>query len=689
MSRLANPPKLSVLLRFLYVAVGATILCGLSPAVASAATPMVIPAGGTAVLSNATLGGCDNNTVGYQLNGGVLQPVATKPYDCISPPLTPPPALIGPVSTTSSLRIDITDDTCTPSVTYYSDGTSSGGDGISHNHALVVGDNPFQVAINDGGPGDESHQFCSLATQDAPPSSVDVANFTGTVTVNFPPNVTVTAPPPPAGQHGYFNSHDLAAGGGSIPVSVSAQGEGGAAVTGITCTDNGAPVTVLNQTGRAPRTGMVLVSATGVNVIACLATDTNHDNGNYRGANSAVVSIDNRGPSLSVPGSLVVLSATGAFGASLQNYGVSAADPDPGDTPAVVCTPGAPHQFALGDTPVVCVASDRAGNVASVQFVVRVHRTAPLVAVSCSVGTLVVGKSTSCSATVAKSASAGFAMPTGSVALSVDGGRFSGGGTCTLVGGSCSVGFTFVAGSGTFPVTASYAGDAVYTPGVGASSVAAAPPAGVAANVAVLSGTVFIRLPGHHAADGPGGPAGSFVPLKGETVSVPVGSMIDARKGVLRLATSADYRSASDPRHHVQTGTFSVAIFTIKQLTTRQALARARAQHQRRLTGIPSTDLQLVTPGGAVANARCRRAGPPGKGIVRAFSGEGKGLYRTFAANSITTVRSATWIVKDRCDGTLTEVGRGSATVTPTHGKHPHPVTVRSGQGVLIKGRFA
>ena len=75
---------------------------------------------------------------------------------------------------------------------------------------------------------------------------------------------------------------------------------------------------------------------------------------------------------------------------------------------------------------------------------------------------------------------------------------------------------------------------------------------------------------------------------------------------------------------------------------------------------------------------------------MRAISGTGKGLFRTVGANSITTIRDATWIVSDRCDGTLTEIGRGSATVTPIHPTHKHqrPVVVGAGQGVLIKGRF-
>jgi hypothetical protein len=202
---------------------------------------------------------------------------------------------------------------------------------------------------------------------------------------------------------------------------------------------------------------------------------------------------------------------------------------------------------------------------------------------------------------------------------------------------------------------------------------------------------VFIRLPHGHAADGSGGGESQFVPLKGETVSVPVGATVDARKGVLRMSTAADFRSANDPRHTVMTGTFSAAIFTIEQLTERQALAQARSEHKRRLSRGPSTDLVLSTPPGGVAQARCRRTGRPGKGIVRALSGTAKGFYRTIGANSITTTHNATWVVKDRCDGTLTEVGRGRATVILRHAgsKHPKSVVVGPGQGVLIKGRFA
>jgi hypothetical protein len=123
-------------------------------------------------------------------------------------------------------------------------------------------------------------------------------------------------------------------------------------------------------------------------------------------------------------------------------------------------------------------------------------------------------------------------------------------------------------------------------------------------------------------------------------------------------------------------------------MTIRQALRRLHAKRKR--LGPAATALRLRTPPGAVSRARCRRRGAPGKGVVREVSGVAKGVWRTVGARSITTVRDTRWVVEDRCDGTLTEVGRGTATVTST-GQGPgrrHPIVVNSGQGVLIKGRF-
>ncbi|HEY6076154.1 MAG TPA: serine hydrolase, partial [Gaiella sp.] len=89
----------------------------------------------------------------------------------------------------------------------------------------------------------------------------------------YPPDVTVTTTPaaPPAGQDGWFNAADLAANGGGITVNVSATDDSG--VTDLVCTDDGNPVTVLNQSGSNPRTGSFQLTTDGIHDIECEATD--------------------------------------------------------------------------------------------------------------------------------------------------------------------------------------------------------------------------------------------------------------------------------------------------------------------------------------------------------------------------------------------------------------------------------
>ena len=126
------------------------------------------------------------------------------------------------------------------------------------------------------------------------------------------------------------------------------------------------------------------------------------------------------------------------------------------------------------------------------------------------------------------------------------------------------------------------------------------------------------------------------------------------------LATAADYHGALDRQHRIQTGIFSAAIFTIEQQTAQQ---QEKHSH-RKATGMPPTNLRLITPAATTASSRCHAKGAPGRAIVRELSARAKGFFRVIAAASVTIVRNAQWTVEDRCDGTLTGVGRGTATVT-------------------------
>ena len=60
-----------------------------------------------------------------------------------------------------------------------------------------------------------------------------------------------------------------------------------------------------------------------------------------------------------------------------------------------------------------------------------------------------------------------------------------------------------------------------------------------------------------------------------------------------------------------------------------------------------------------------------------------KGFFRAVGGASVGTSRNGTWITTDRCDGTLTEVGRGTVTVRDP--RRHRTYKVRAGRGLLIK----
>jgi hypothetical protein len=393
-------------------------------------------------------------------------------------------------------------------------------------------------------------------------------------------------------------------------------------------------------------------------------------------------------------------SGTVAFSGTAGSFGTTSTCMLSGSGATASCTvPLTPN--AVGSKQVTAAYSGDATHVSSSASTALVVRAGPPegMSVLCAPGSVSPGASTTCTATVDAGADGSSTRATGSVAFSVNGAStVHGGGNCTLApagsGAACAV--TYSLGrdaTGTYDVTATYAGDAHHPAASIPTSFAVTPVAGKAVNAAVVSGTVSIELPSGHSfaplIDGRASPVPGVVsPIKGATVAVPIGSTVNTTKGTLHLAGAASYNTPSKGPPALQNATLSASIFTIEQMTAKQA--RAHLKRGRRLFGIPPMNLHLRTPRGATAKARCHRRGAPGKGTVRAISGTAKGEFRTIGANSITTVESATWIVSDRCDGTLTEVGRGRATVTPIHPthKHEHPVTITAGQGVLIKGRF-
>jgi hypothetical protein len=192
--------------------------------------------------------------------------------------------------------------------------------------------------------------------------------------------------------------------------------------------------------------------------------------------------------------------------------------------------------------------------------------------------------------------------------------------------------------------------------------------------VRVLSGEVFVKLPTRTRLgfDGLRAPlqAGGFQPLKG-AAAIPLGATVDTTRGEVAIDSAANSFPASDRRARRQQARLRAALF---RLTQKRAKARSAA--------IP-TDVGLLSPPGA--EARC--AGTPAKGTaVRTLSMVVKGYYRTLGGASTATARSATFNTTDRCDGTLTEVGKGRVTLAVKARKRP--VVVRAGQAYLVKAKL-
>ena len=194
------------------------------------------------------------------------------------------------------------------------------------------------------------------------------------------------------------------------------------------------------------------------------------------------------------------------------------------------------------------------------------------------------------------------------------------------------------------------------------------PVAGVNSVVSALSGEVYVKLPAAAR-----GVVKGFQPLKG-IASVPIGSVLDTRKGRASVTTAADFRTAADPRHRTQTANLADGILRIKQ----------PRKHRRNAPTRPFTDLVLASAAGAQAVCATRSRTSPIKGVVRRLAAKTKGRFRTVGGASTTTVtKGATFTITDRCTGTLTDVRRGRANVFDRRLRRT--IAVKSGHTYLAR----
>lgn len=182
------------------------------------------------------------------------------------------------------------------------------------------------------------------------------------------------------------------------------------------------------------------------------------------------------------------------------------------------------------------------------------------------------------------------------------------------------------------------------------------PQTGTTANAQPVDGTVKVKTPGSN----------QFVTLTAGQ-QIPIGSIVDVRKGTVDLTTTADDTST-------QTARFYAGVFKLTQPKSKN----------------PVTELQLF---GANFNKACKATGRRAsasakkKKVVRQLWGSGKGKFRTKGRYGAASIRGTQWLTQDRCDGTRIRVTDGSVTVRDIPKKKN--VVVNAGSSYLAKAPVA
>lgn len=166
---------------------------------------------------------------------------------------------------------------------------------------------------------------------------------------------------------------------------------------------------------------------------------------------------------------------------------------------------------------------------------------------------------------------------------------------------------------------------------------------GKSVTISAASGKILVRVPGSR----------RYVPIE-QLTEIPVGSIIDARKGRARITAEVDPRTG-----RTQSSLFWDWYFRILQTTGRKPITEARLVKGSFAGCTP----RRAARGALVAQAAQAKKRKRSSKRVRRLFGDGNGDFRTGAKRSSATVRGTRWRVEDRCDGTLTRVTRGRVDV--------------------------
>jgi Tol biopolymer transport system component len=187
-----------------------------------------------------------------------------------------------------------------------------------------------------------------------------------------------------------------------------------------------------------------------------------------------------------------------------------------------------------------------------------------------------------------------------------------------------------------------------------ASAAAALPPPklGETVNVSVVSGTVLVKTRGS-----------SVFSTLAQARQIKVGSQLDTKKGTVRVVSAVN-RSGK-----TQSGDFGRGVFQVAQSKSAKA------------KGL--TDLTLKGGNFNSCKASGKKASAAKKKTIRSLFSKAKGKFRTKGRYSAASVRGTTWLVTDRCDGTLTSVKSGTVSVFDF--KRHKTVKVKAGKSYLAR----
>ncbi len=229
-------------------------------------------------------------------------------------------------------------------------------------------------------------------------------------------------------------------------------------------------------------------------------------------------------------------------------------------------------------------------------------------------------------------------------------------------------------------VTASNAGGATAATSEQTAVVAslqvsvAAPILGQTTNLAPVSGTILVRLPG----------STTFTRLT-SAVDLPLGSTIDARSGKVTLTLAL-------PHGRTQTGQFYDGEFVLTQTSTGMTVLALTGGS---FAGCPATTTNAATNGGTNTGATgaggttataalASSAKKKPTTVIRQLWGNAHGNYTTKGRYGSAAVSGTVWLTQDRCDGTYVKVTKDNVIVVA----YAHPTSkhnIKQGHHILIQ----